>query len=84
MLSSNKKINSNDGFDCRYNMTTDLNLEQLKKIKVNLEKKKILDILQDNSTNINTKLNIIKDNDIIKNFKNNISNNDYYYYEFDK
>ncbi len=82
----NRQSNSNSGFDHRYNLTTDLNLEQLKKIRFYFQKKKILEILEDNSIDINTKLNIIKNNDIIKYFDNNVTNNigkNDFYLDFD-
>jgi hypothetical protein len=58
--------NKTSGYDYRYPIN-ETNLENncdIYKIQMNLNKKRVLDILQDKNVSINTKLDLIKDNGI--------------------
>lgn len=74
-----------DGFDHRYNKTSDLDIELLLKIHMNLKKKIILEKLKSNSIGIIEKIKIIEQEKIFS-YSNNISKNlgkKDFYFDFD-
>jgi hypothetical protein len=81
------KKQSKNGYDQRFNFTSDLDSDLLRKISLNLQKKQQLNILQDNMTDINTKLNMIKNYNLLNyesnNFTKNLGLKDFYF-NFDK
>jgi hypothetical protein len=83
-ISKISKISLCKGYDWRHNATNDLTSEELlKKIKSDLKKKELLDILQNNSIDNYTKLSIINKYDIISlnsnNFTSNLGSKDFYF-----